>query len=416
MFYGEEMIIVVGGGAAGLICALTAKRTGKEVIILEKNKKIGRKICITGKGRCNLTNIADKNNILSAFSENKKFLMSAINSFSNQDLISFLKNLGIETKIERGGRVFPVSDNALDIVDSFYKALEKEKIPLYTNTEVIGLLIDAQRKIFGVKTNNGSFEGAVVIATGGLSYPKTGSTGTGYRLAYSIGHKIIPTFPSLVPLKVVEHQRIESIQGLCLKNVEASAFVNKKKLASFFGEMVFTHYGLSGPIILSLSRLCVPAFENKDLVEIKIDLKPVLSSEQLDKNLLRLFNEYRQQNLNNLLKKISPRKFIPILLELSNIDPYQKGYSITKEQRKKLVSIFKKISFIVSGHKGYEEAIITRGGIDLKQINPKTMASKIKDNIYFCGEILNIDGFTGGYNLQAAFSTGYVAGLYGKEV
>ncbi|AMP20588.1 hypothetical protein AZF37_04840 [endosymbiont 'TC1' of Trimyema compressum] len=411
------MIIVVGGGAAGLICALAAKRAGKEVIILEKNKKIGRKICITGKGRCNLTNIADKNNIMSAFSENKKFLMSALNSFSNQDLISFFENLGIETKVERGGRVFPVSDNALDIVDGFYKALEKEKIPLHTDTEAIELLIiDDQQKVFGIKTNKGDFKGAVVIATGGLSYPKTGSTGTGYRLAQSIGHKIISTFPSLVPLEVVERQRAKSLQGLSLKNVEASAFINKKKMASFFGEMVFTHYGLSGPIILSLSRLCVPALENKDLVEIKIDLKPALSSEQLDKSLLRLLDEHRQQNLNNLLEKRSLKKLIPILLELSNIDPYQKGYSVTKEQRKKLVSIFKEISFIINGHKGYEEAIVTRGGIDLKEINPKTMASKIIDNIYFCGEVLNIDGFTGGYNLQAAFSTGYVAGLYGEEV
>ena len=342
--------------------------------------------------------------------------MSALSTFSNIDVISFFKDLGIETKVERGGRVFPVSDKALDIVDSFYKAIQREKIPLYVDTEVTSLLFDEQQKVIGVKTNNGDFKGAVVVATGGLSYPKTGSTGIGYKLAQSIGHTIIPTYPSLVPLEVIERSTAKSLQGLSLKNVEATAYINKKKVSSFFGEMIFTHYGLSGPIILSLSRLCVPAIENKELVEIKIDLKPALTCEQLDKSILRLLNKHRQQNMNNLLEKRSPKKLIPILLQLGEIDSFQKGYTVTKEQRKALLKGFKELKFTVNGHKGYDEAIVTRGGIDLKEVNPKTMASKFKENVYFCGEVLNIDAFTGGYNLQGAFSTGYVAGLYGEEV
>lgn len=409
------MVVVVGAGAAGLMCALSAKKTGKAVVVLEKNKKIGRKICITGKGRCNLTNIADTNEILSAFSENKKFLMSAINSFTNEDVIAFFNELGIETKVERGGRVFPASDRALDIVDGFYEGLKKENIPLHTQTEVKCFLFDDEGDIIGVKTNKGDFLGSVVIATGGLSYPKTGSTGDGFKLAKAIGHAVTPTYPSLVPLEVVEQQLAKDLQGLSLKNVEARAYINDKLTESFFGEMIFTHFGLSGPIILSLSRLCVPAIAQKAQVEIQIDLKPALTYEQLDKSLLRLLDEYRQQNMNNLLERRSPKKLIPILLKKAGIDPYKKGYAVTKEERQSLVNCFKNFRFRVSGYKGYDEAIVTRGGVKLKEINPKTMESKIKKNVYFCGEVLDIDAYTGGYNLQGAFSTGFVAGKYAGE-
>ena len=415
-------VVVIGGGPAGMMSAIMAKEAGNEVILIEKMKSLGRKLLITGKGRCNITSSLPMEEFIKNTPGNGKFLYSAFNNFSNKDIIKFLKKEGLEVKEERGNRIFPVTDKSLDVLDCFIKRLKKDKVEIHYNEKVEEILYDKKddkKIVIGVKTSKGEIKAdKVILATGGKSYPLTGSTGDGYSLAQKLGHTITDLKPSLVPIEIFEKSICKKLQGLSLRNVSINIVdnENKKEIYSDFGEMLFTHFGVSGPIILSSSAHLVryknidEKFKNKN-IKLVIDFKPALSEEKLEARILRDFEEFKNKQFKNSLDKLLPQKLIPVIIEQSNINENKKVNEITKEERKNLVILLKNFTLTLEKLRPIEEAIITSGGINIKEINPKTMESKLVQNLYFAGEIIDVDSYTGGFNLQIAYSTGYVAGL-----
>ena len=403
-------VIVVGGGAAGMMAAVFAARNGQNVQLLEKNEKLGKKLFITGKGRCNITNAADIEDLFTAVISNPKFLYSGFYSFTNQQVIDFFEELGVKTKIERGERVFPVSDHSSDVIAAFSRELKLLGVSVSLHTEVRELLCE-QDKVCGVLLTNGKKmkADAVIVATGGISYPSTGSTGDGYRFAKETGHRVTELLPSLVPMEVRQWYAKE-LQGLSLRNIEIRITDGKKKLYEEFGEMLFTHYGVTGPVILSASSVVGKTLRKKELT-LHIDLKPALSEEQLDKRILREFDANHNKQYKNSIDSLFPAKLKPVMIELSEIEPEKKVNEITKEERQRLVHLIKDFTMTLTGLRGYNEAIITKGGISVKEIDPGTMESKKMKGLYFAGEVLDLDAVTGGYNLQIAWSTGYLAGI-----
>ncbi|OPZ91041.1 MAG: tricarballylate dehydrogenase [Firmicutes bacterium ADurb.Bin419] len=405
-----KKVVVIGGGPAGIIAAGKAAELGNDVTLLEKNDKLGKKILISGKGRCNITNNIDIEGLIENIPGNGNFLYSAFYTFSNTDLIDFLHKYGLETKVERGGRIFPVSDRAKDVVDTLAKYLKDNKVNIQLNSQVTEILAK-NGAVTGVLLKNGrKFEcDSVVLSTGGASYPGTGSTGDGYKIARKLGHEIIKLRPSLVPLVVTE-KWIGELQGLSLKNVEATLINEKgKKLYQDFGEMLFTHYGVSGPIILSSSRHILDYdFKGVTLV---IDLKPALAEEKLDERIQRDFEKFSRKQFKNSLDELLPQKLIPVIIRLSDISPDKFVNQITKEERRNLVKVLKNFKLTIDGARPIEEAIVTAGGISTNEINPSTMESKLVKGLYLAGEVIDVDAYTGGFNLTIAFSTGYLAGM-----
>ena len=404
-------IIVVGGGAAGLLAGIAATELGAQVMILEKMRTPGRKMLITGKGRCNITNNCEIAEIIRNLPGNGRFLNSALHRFSNDDMIYLLESHGLQTKVERGGRVFPVTDKAKDVVDTLLNIYREKGGKLLVDQTVSKILIE-DGCVAGVITNDGNkyTADAVIITTGGASYPGTGSDGNGFTLAKACGHSIITLKPSLVPLES-DSEYIKSLQGLSLRNVRASICCGEKVLASDFGEMLFTHFGFSGPIILSLSKAVAEAFAtgNKDL-DLIIDLKPALDVQKLDLRIQRDFANYVRKQLVNGMKDLLPGRLIPVVLDAAFLNPDKPINQVSKEERARLVYNLKNLSFPITGTRPLAEAIVTAGGVSTKEINPKTFESKIVNKLYFAGEVIDVDGYTGGYNLQAAFSSGYAAG------
>ena len=415
-------VVVIGGGPAGMMSAIMAKEAGNEVILIEKMKSLGRKLLITGKGRCNITSSLPMEEFIKNTPGNGKFLYSVFNNFSNKDIIKFLNKEGLEVKEERGNRIFPVTDKSQDVLDCFIKKLKKDKVEIHYNEKVEEILYDKkedEKIVTGVRTSKGEIKAdKVILATGGKSYPLTGSTGDGYCLAQKLGHTITNLKPSLVPIEIFEKSICKNLQGLSLRNVSIKIIdnENKKEIYSDFGEMLFTHFGVSGPIILSSSAHLVryknidEKFKNKN-IKIIVDFKPALSEEKLEARILRDFEEFKNKQFKNSLDKLLPQKLIPVIIKLSNINENKKVNEITKEERKQLVVLLKNFTLTLEKLRPIEEAIITSGGINIKEINPKTMESKLVKNLYFAGEIIDVDSYTGGFNLQIAYSTGYVAGL-----
>jgi predicted Rossmann fold flavoprotein len=412
MFFLKYDVIVVGGGPAGMIAAGTAASRGKSTMLAEKNEKLGKKLFITGKGRCNVTNTADFDEFMKNIPKNSKFFFSSFSSFSNDDLILLLESLGLKTKVERGGRVFPESDKSGDVIKALERYLNKNKVDVKLNSK----LLDIRQKdgaVTGALFDNGQVVecSSIIICTGGLSYPLTGSTGDGYRIAGKAGHSIVEPRPSLVPL-VSNDAFIKELQGLSLKNVAIKAYAEGKLLYEDFGEMLFTHYGLSGPVILSASFFISDYLRRKKEIIISIDLKPALSEEELDKRIIRDFEKNINKQFKNSLDQLLTQKLIPVVISRSGIDESKEVHQITKQERKDMVKLLKGFTVTVSDTRPIEEAIVTSGGINLKEINPRTMESKLVKGLYFAGEIIDLDAFTGGFNLQIAFSTGYAAGFY----
>ncbi len=406
-------VIVIGGGAAGMMAAYSASLCGHVVTLIEKNEKLGKKIYITGKGRCNVTNACDIEDLFSNVRTNEKFLYSAFYTFDNNQVIDFFETHGMATKIERGNRVFPVSDHSSDVISTLQKVLKQKNVKIMLNTEVkkIRFQEGTTENSWEVVLSDNTFMSAdsLIIATGGLSYPSTGSTGDGYKFAEETGHAVTDCTPSLVPFNVKE-KWVPKLQGLALKNTAISIFDNNKMIYSDFGEMLFTHFGVSGPMILSASATIKQKSINKPL-NLYIDLKPALDEDTLDKRILREFDDAKNKQFKNSINKLLPAKLLPVIIELSEINPDKKVNEISKEERMKLLKLIKNLPITLDGPRGWNEAIITKGGISVKDINPSTMESKVVENLYFAGEVLDIDALTGGYNLQIAWSTGYLAGL-----
>ena len=403
-------VIVIGGGAAGAVAAIFAARNGHRVELFEKNEKIGKKLFITGKGRCNVTNAGDMDALFDAVKSNPKFLYSAFYSFTNEQAMDFFEELGVRLKVERGNRVFPKSDHSSDIIHALKHELEQLGVEIHFCTEVKDVLVEHE-KFTGVVLKNGKKVSgdACVVATGGISYASTGSTGDGYRFAEKTGHKVTELYPSLVPMEVKEWYAKE-LQGLSLRNVRGTILDGKKKLYDEFGEMLFTHYGVSGPIIISASSVVGKKLQDKELT-LQIDLKPALSREQLDQRVLRDFEENKNKQFKNAVDKLFPAKLKPIMIELSGISPEKKVNEISKEERLYFVDLIKNFKMTLTGLRSYNEAIITKGGVSVKDIDPGTMESKKISGLYFAGEVLDLDAMTGGFNLQIAWSTGYLAGI-----
>ena len=408
-----KRVIVIGGGAAGLMAAVIAGREGAKVMLLEKMNYVGKKMGITGKGRCNITNACDMSDFIKNTPGNGKFLYGAYERFTNEDLLQLLHDAGLETKVERGGRVFPASDSALDVRNTFMKLMKHYGVDVHLEEPVKKLLVD-DGVVTGVVTDKETYHAdAVVIATGGKSYPATGSTGDGYMLAAQVGHKITDIRPSLVPI-VTEESWVKDLMGLSLRNVELSVVAKNKVQAKMFGEMMFTHFGITGPIVLSLSHTVGKLMRKKNIgtIGLDINLKPALSPETLDKRLQKDFDLYSKKQLINGMKDLLPSRLIPLIIELAGIDPQKPINQISKEERQQIGYMLQHMPLTVKGLRPVEEAIVTAGGISLKEFNPKTMESKLVKGLYGAGEVLDIDAFTGGYNLQAAFSTGYVAAMH----
>ena len=408
-----KRVVVIGGGAAGLMAAVIAGREGAKVTLLEKMNYVGKKMGITGKGRCNITNACDMSEFIKNTPGNGKFLYGAYERFTNEDLLQLLHDAGLETKVERGGRVFPASDSALDVRNIFMKLMKHYGVDVHLEEPVKKLLVD-DSVVTGVVTDKETYHAdAVVIATGGKSYPATGSTGDGYVLAAQVGHKITDIRPSLVPI-VTEESWVKDLMGLSLRNVELSVVAKNKVQAKMFGEMMFTHFGITGPIVLSLSHTVGKLMRKKNIgtIGLDINLKPALSPETLDKRLQKDFDLYSKKQLINGMKDLLPSRLIPLIIELAGIDPQKPINQISKEERQQIGYMLQHMPLTVKGLRPVEEAIVTAGGISLKEFNPKTMESKLVKGLYGAGEVLDIDAFTGGYNLQAAFSTGYVAAMH----
>lgn len=407
-------ILIIGGGAAGMMAAVFAAKNGNDVELFEKNEKLGKKLFITGKGRCNITNAAELEEFFSAVTSNPKFLYSAFYSFTNEQVISFFEELGVKTKVERGGRVFPVSDHSSDVIQALKNEMERLGVKINLNAEVKELVTEihsAGQIVKGIRLASGKemTGDAVIAATGGISYPSTGSTGDGYRFARKCGHKVTELSPSLVPIEVKEWYAGE-LMGLSLRNIEIRITDGKKKLYQEFGEMLFTHYGVTGPVILSASSIVGKRLKDKELT-LHIDLKPALTEEQLDKRVLREFEANHNRQFKNAVDSLFPAKLRPVIVDLSGIPEDKKVHEITKEERLRFVRLIKDFTMTLTGLRGYNEAIITKGGVSVKEIDPGTMASKLVKGLYFAGEVLDLDAVTGGYNLQIAWSTGYLAGM-----
>ena len=408
-----KRVVVIGGGAAGLMAAVIAGREGAKVTLLEKMNYVGKKMGITGKGRCNITNACDMSDFIKNTPGNGKFLYGAYERFTNEDLLQLLHDAGLETKVERGGRVFPASDSALDVRNTFMKLMKHYGVDVHLEEPVKKLLVD-DGVVTGVVTDKETYHAdAVVIATGGKSYPATGSTGDGYILAAQVGHTITDIRPSMVPI-VTEESWVKDLMGLSLRNVELSVVAKNKVQAKMFGEMMFTHFGVTGPIVLSLSHTVGKLMRKKNIgtIGLDINLKPALSPETLDKRLQKDFDLYSKKQLINGMKDLLPSRLIPLIIELAGIDPQKPINQISKEERQQIGYMLQHMPLTVKGLRPVEEAIVTAGGISLKEFNPKTMESKLVKGLYGAGEVLDIDAFTGGYNLQAAFSTGYVAAMH----
>lgn len=401
-------VLVIGGGAAGMFAAIFAAYNGNEVHLFEKNEKLGKKLFITGKGRCNITNASDMDTLFGSVVTNSKFLYSSFYGYTNQDVIDFFERIGVATKVERGNRVFPVSDHSSDVIAGLSRELKNLGVEIHLRSEVT--------KVVGKETfehivlkNGEKVEGdACIVATGGFSYQTTGSTGDGYGFARELGHQVTEILPSLVPL-VIKEDYVRELQGLSLRNVEATIYDDKKILYHDFGEMLFTHFGVSGPLMLSASSYIAKNVKEKGL-KLVIDLKPALTMEQLDQRVLRDFEENINKQFKNAVQKLFPSKLIPVILAVSEIDPEKKVNLITKEERQQFVNLIKNFTFTITGLRDFNEAIITKGGVHVKEINPATMESKLVQNLYFVGEVLDLDALTGGFNLQIAWSTGYSAG------
>ncbi len=431
-------VLIVGGGAAGMMAALSAAGKGHCVTVFEKNEKLGKKIYITGKGRCNVTNACEPQELYQSVVSNSKFLYSAFSRFDNQAVQDFFEANGCPLKTERGGRVFPVSDHSSDIIRALSSALEKAGVEIRLHTPVKKLLVrkaeDGSNAIRGLKLLSGEeiTADAVVLACGGLSYQATGSTGDGMRMAQELGHSLVPCMPSLVPFHIKE-EWCRQLQGLALKNVSAALYIEEKEIYSGFGEMLFTHFGVSGPLILSASSYYQTAAEKlrkkkekqakkagaaaelengrtKAHAYLKLDLKPALSMEQLDKRILRDFEDNKNKQFKNAVDGLFPARLVPIMIQLSGIDPEKKVHEITREERKYFEECIKGLTLTIAGTRGFEEAIITRGGVRVKEVNPSTMESRLVPGLYMAGEMLDLDALTGGFNLQIAWSTGYLAG------
>jgi predicted Rossmann fold flavoprotein len=421
----KRRVIVVGGGPAGLIAAGEAAKLGAETVILEKMDRPGRKLSITGKGRCNLTNIASLPQFIEHFRPNGRFLLQAFARFLTSELLAFFEELEVPTVTERGGRVFPANGRAQEVVDALVQWVRELGVKLLNRSAVERLNVNGGRvvgvQVSGARSPTGKFPNgerpsgrtygadAVIIATGGASYPTTGSTGDGYRLAKSAGHSIVQIRPALVPL-VTESDIALKLQGLSLRNVIVRVMVDGKKRAEGFGEMVFTHFGVSGPVILYLSRKVVDALRLGGKVYLSIDLKPALDDRKLDARLIRELDEHGKRQFQTLLKELLPRKLIPVCIDLVGIAASKAGHQITGQERKRLRMWLKNFSLKVNGYRPLEDAIITAGGVNTREVDPRTMASRIVKGLFFAGEVLDVDADTGGYNLQAAFSTGWVAG------
>lgn len=402
-------VVVIGGGAAGMFASIAAAGCGHQVVVYEKNEKLGKKLYITGKGRCNITNACDMEGLFDAVRTNAKFLYSSFYGYTNQQVIDFFERIGVPTKIERGDRVFPVSDHSSDVI----RGLEREM-------DRLGVKVHLRTAVKKVVAKDGYFEkiilgdqrqihaDACIVATGGLSYQSTGSTGDGFRFAESLGHTVTDCMPVLVPMECKE-EWVPELQGLSLRNVNVTILDGKKKLYDDFGEMLFTHYGVSGPLILSASSYVGKKLKAKELT-LKIDLKPALSEEQLDHRVLREFEENQNRQFKNAVHKLFPSKLIPVMIELSGIDPEKKVNVITKEERLGFVRLIKGLTCTLTDLRDYNEAIITKGGIKIKEVDPGTMESKLVKGLHFAGEVLDLDAVTGGFNLQIAWSTAYAAG------
>lgn len=422
-------VLVIGAGAAGMMAAISAAYEGNEVIVYEHNEKPGKKIYITGKGRCNITNACETEELFSKIMSNSKFMYSAIYNFTNQDAIDMFNRLGCPTKVERGDRVFPVSDKSSDVISALQKEMKKNNIKLYYNANVEDVCVE-EGKFVAIKVSQNGRKMKVngdklIIATGGLSYPSTGSTGDGYEFARKLGHTVTELRPSLVPYNL-KGSEYRELQGLSLRNVDLTVKINDKKIYKDMGELLFTHFGISGPLVLSSCPILIKELDKinnknkkkkakgQDLdnidVKLSIDLKPALTVEQLDGRILRDFEKNINKNFSNSLDELLPKKLIPIVIRRSNIDPNKKVSFVTKEERNKLVSVIKNLDYDFLSFRGYAEAIITKGGVSVKEINPSTMESKIVKGVFFAGEVLDVDAVTGGYNLQIAWSTGYLAG------
>ncbi len=417
----DKKVIVIGGGPAGMMAAIRAAQNENQVLLLEKNEKLGKKLYITGKGRCNLTNACETEDLFKNVLRNRKFLYSAFYQFSNQQVMEFFETHGLSIKIERGERVFPSSDHSSDVIQTLESVMRQLKVEVKLHAQVADLLTEEipgntmdsgriQKKITGVKFTDGTIcnAKAVILATGGCSYSSTGSTGDGYRFAKSQGHTIIEPMPALVPFEVAQSW-VKDLQGLSLRNVKICIRKEKKILYEEFGEMLFTHYGVSGPLLLSASSV-VSDYAKMMPLELEIDLKPALTEEQLDKRVLRDFQENQNRQFKNAIQKLFPAKLIPIMIALSEISPEKTIHEITKAERQKFVKLIKKVPLTLSGFRGFSEAIITKGGVKVQEVNPSTMESKLVSGLYFAGELLDLDALTGGFNLQIAWSTGYLAG------
>lgn len=413
-------VVVIGGGPAGMMAAITSAENENEVILLEKNKGLGKKLLITGKGRCNITSSLPMEDFIKNTPGNGMFLYSAYNKFTNQDIISFLKKQGLDVKEERGNRIFPVTDKSKDVLNCFEKKLKNLKnVKIMYEMPVSEILINEEKRITGVKCKNGAIINAekVILATGGKSYPLTGSTGDGYEMAKKLGHMITKIKPSLVPLETYEQDLHRSLQGLSLRNVKIKMVdtCKNKTIYEDFGEMLFTHFGVSGPVILSGSAHLV-RYKNIDellknkKIKLLIDLKPALTEEKLNDRILRDFEDFKNKNFKNSLDKLLPQKLIPVIIERSGINPEKQVNSITKQERIQIVKLLKEFEVTIKNFRRIEDGIITAGGISIKEVNPKTMESKLISGLYFAGEILDVDSYTGGFNLQIAYSTGFVAG------
>ena len=410
-------VIVIGGGAAGLLAGIAAAQNGAQATIIEKMRRPGKKMLITGKGRCNITNNCDLQEIIKNIPGNGRFLNSALRRFTNQDIVQLLEDNGLPTKVERGGRVFPVSDKAVDVVDTLVKIFKDYGGRLLLDTKVKSIAAEFG-KIKGVVTEDGQrFDAdAVILAAGGSSYPGTGSDGSGVKLAKAVGHSIVPLKPCLVPLES-DSPYIPDLQGLSLRNIEGTVYAGGKKIGAEFGEMLFTHFGVSGPIILSLSKCVAEAIAaGAQDIELHIDLKPALDKDKLDARLQRDFVQYSRKQMANGMKDLLPQRLIAPVLDEAFIDEEKFVNQLSRAERQRLVDVLKAFVVPITGTRPLAEAIVTAGGVSLKEIDPKTMESKLVKGLFIAGEVMDIDGYTGGYNLQAAFSTGYAAGTFAAQI
>ena len=408
-----NQIVIVGAGPAGMMAAAAAAECGGSVLLLEKMPRVGRKMMITGKGRCNVTSADDVPDIIRNIIGNGRFLNSSLRAFDNADVMAFFKGLGVPLKTERGNRVFPQSDRAADVVDAMVKHLRDQEVEIRTNTSVSGLLTEAN-KICGVRLVDGSEveAAAVILAMGGASYPATGSTGDGYVLARAVGHTVTPIFPALVPL-VTRETWVREVQGLSLRNVRATLYHAGKKEQDFFGEMLFTHFGVTGPIILQLSRRASELLrDGKKDIELRLNLKPALTHEKLRERVDRDFAAYEQKHLHNGMIDLLPKRLIDIVLNAAGLAPERVVGQISSKERERLVRVLQALPLTIMGTRPIAEAIVTAGGVATHEINPRTMESKIVKHLYFVGELVDVDAYTGGYNLQAAFSMGHAAGCH----